>query len=211
MPEMAVENGGPTRRRRASERRREAILEAARACFGERGYAGTTVAAIAERAGVSNGLLYQFFEGKEHLLEVVLADEVRAWVRAMVPRGEAADESAAAALAGMFRRSVAFCRSNPLLPALLSRDRALQPGRLGGAGGADRVHAHRELVASILRRGVEAGEFRADLDVASAADIVCQLQADYSSRAYRRDPDYPDSPALVDAAVRFIHDAVRAR
>lgn len=210
MPEITTENGAPpSRRRQASEQRRQRVLEAARACFGERGYAGTTIAAIAERADVSNGLLYQFFESKEHLLEVVLAEVVREWVRAMVPRGATGDESAAQALEGMFRRSVAFCRSNPLLPALLSRDRGLQPGRMRWAG-TDRVQPHRDLVASILRRGVAAGEFRADLDVASVADIVCQLHADYSSRAYRRDPAFPDSPALVDAAVRFIRDAVRA-
>ena len=73
-----------------------------------------------------------------------------------------------------------------------------------------RVQPHRDLVASILRRGIQAGEFCADLDVASVADVICQLQSDYSGRAYRRDPAFPDSPEIIDAAVRFILDAVRA-
>ena len=64
--------------------------------------------------------------------------------------------------------------------------------------------------AGAVKRGIEAGEFKRDLDVPAVADLVCQLQADYSARAYRRDPDYPDSPALIDAATRFIRDAVRA-
>ena len=78
MPEVAEETipaGG--RRRRDSEARRQRILAAARSCFGRDGYAKTTVAAIAERAGVSNGLLYQFCESKEHLLQVVLEDVIR--------------------------------------------------------------------------------------------------------------------------------------
>ncbi len=196
----------PARRREASEERRQRILEAARSCFGELGFAGATVGEIARRAGVSNGLLYQFFRNKEHLFEVVLGEIIRDWVRAMVPRE--ADESAGAALEGMLRRSVDFCRAHPLLPALLRGERGLQLSRIQGAS-RDRVQPHRDLVASILRRGIEAGEFRADLDVASVADVICQLQSDYSGRAYRRDPAFPDSPEIIDAAVRFMLDAVR--
>ena len=36
---------------------------------------------------------------------------------------------------------------------------------------------------------------------ASVADVICQLQSDYSGRAYRRDPAFPDSPEIIDAAV----------
>ncbi len=210
MPEVAKETipaGG--RRRRDSEARRQRILAAARSCFGRDGYAKTTIAAIAERAGVSNGLLYQFCESKEHLLQVVLEEVIRDWVRAMVPRDRPAGATAANALEAMFRRSVEFCRNNPLLPALLSRDQTLGLQRVQLAG-ASRVQPHRELVASILREGIDSGEFRADLDVASVADVICQLQADYSSRAYRRESHYPDTPELIDAAVRFVLDAVRA-
>jgi AcrR family transcriptional regulator len=206
MPDSAAE-ADRTRtgnRQLASVLRRRRILDAARACFGEAGFAATTVAAIAERAGVSNGLLYQFFRNKEHLFEVVLEEVIRDWVRAMLPRDEA---TASQALEGMFRRSVEFCRTHPLLPALVTRDGALPVRRIQAAG-PGRVQAHRDLVASLLRRGIEAGEFAADLDVPSVADLICQLQADYSSRAYRRDPSYPITPALLDAAVRFIREAV---
>jgi AcrR family transcriptional regulator len=202
--------GGPAgRRREESERRRQSILAAARRCFGRDGYAGATVARIAEEAGVSNGLLYQFFRNKDHLFEVVLKDVVRDWVRALVPRPEE-EASPADALEGMLRRSVEFCRTHPLLPALLSRDPALQLQRIAMAS-ADRIEPHRALVASILRRGIAAGEFRADLDVPSVADLICQLHSDYSRRAYADDPRFPATPALIDAAVRFVHDAVRAR
>jgi len=197
-----------TGRKAGSAQRRLRILEAARACFGEAGFAGATIGAIAERARVSNGLLYQFFRSKEHLFEVVLREIIVDWVRALVPR-DAALESAAAALEGMFRRSVEFCRRHPLLPALLRGDRELQLSRIRAAG-RDRVQPHRDLVAKLLRRGIEAGEFKRDLDVAAVADVICQLQADYSARAYRRDPEFPDTPAIIDAATRFIRDAVRA-
>jgi len=204
---VSVEKTEPAGRQAGSQERRRRILGAARACFGEAGFAGATVGAIAERAGVSNGLLYQFFRNKEHLFEVVLREVIVDWVRAMVPR-DAAGETPSQALEGMFRRSVEFCRAHPLLPALLRGDAGLELSRIREAG-RDRVQPHRDLVASLLRRGIEAGEFKADLEVASAADVICQLQADYSARAYRRDPRYPDSPAIIDGAIRFIVDAVR--
>ena len=51
---------------------RAAILNAAAACFAGKGYAGTGVAEICERAGISKGALYYHFESKEAIfLELV--------------------------------------------------------------------------------------------------------------------------------------------
>jgi AcrR family transcriptional regulator len=55
-----------TRRRRKAERPQE-ILEAAFAEFSRNGYATTTLEQIAERAGVTKGTIYVYFENKEHL------------------------------------------------------------------------------------------------------------------------------------------------
>jgi len=55
-----------TRRRRKAERPHE-ILEAAFVQFSRNGYATTTLDAIAERAGVTKGTIYVYFENKEHL------------------------------------------------------------------------------------------------------------------------------------------------
>ena len=48
--------------------RREMLLGSALELFAERGYAGTSVKAITQRAGVSQGLLYVHFENKQALL-----------------------------------------------------------------------------------------------------------------------------------------------
>src|SRR5215469_6194704 len=54
------------RRRRKAERPGE-ILEAAFTEFARNGYAATTLDQIAERAGVTKGTIYVYFENKEHL------------------------------------------------------------------------------------------------------------------------------------------------
>jgi len=61
-----LETHTETRRRRKAERPHE-ILEAAFLEFSRNGYALTTLDAIAERAGVTKGTIYVYFENKEHL------------------------------------------------------------------------------------------------------------------------------------------------
>jgi AcrR family transcriptional regulator len=56
---------------RAADRRggaREAIVEAAIDCFYERGYDGTSVQDVVERAGVTKGAFYHHFTKKDELL-----------------------------------------------------------------------------------------------------------------------------------------------
>jgi AcrR family transcriptional regulator len=51
----------------SSEERRAAIISAVRKVFAERGFHGTTTRALAEAAGVSEGLLFKHFPNKEAL------------------------------------------------------------------------------------------------------------------------------------------------
>ncbi|MEV6968766.1 helix-turn-helix domain-containing protein [Hamadaea sp. NPDC051192] len=59
-------------RKRDPERTRERILDAALAEFGEHGYAGARISAIASRAGVNQQLISYYFEGKEGLYRAVV-------------------------------------------------------------------------------------------------------------------------------------------
>ena len=66
-------------RMRAESRAR--IVDAALHLFAEHGYDGTSVRMIAERAGVSPGLLYHYFPAKEALLRALFEatmEDVRA-------------------------------------------------------------------------------------------------------------------------------------
>jgi AcrR family transcriptional regulator len=55
------------RKRSTAEERREAVIEAAIAEFGEHGYDATSTAAIAKRAGISQPYIYALFPDKETL------------------------------------------------------------------------------------------------------------------------------------------------
>lgn len=53
------------------ERKREQILQAAEALFFRKGYAGTTIADICERLGVTKPFLYYYFSNKNEIFETL--------------------------------------------------------------------------------------------------------------------------------------------
>lgn len=60
------------RRELQAQERREQLLDVALKLFGEVGVRGTTIKMLAEKAGVSQGLIYHYFESKEDLLRQVV-------------------------------------------------------------------------------------------------------------------------------------------
>lgn len=67
---------------------RERVMAAAEAIFAESGFRGATMAAIAERAGISTGNVYRYFASKEELFETLFpesfADELMRLLRKRV-------------------------------------------------------------------------------------------------------------------------------
>ena len=67
-PAGAAGSAPPVRRRLTAEARKSSILAAARRAFSETGdMNGTTIKLIAERSGISEGVIYRHFESKDQL------------------------------------------------------------------------------------------------------------------------------------------------
>jgi AcrR family transcriptional regulator len=64
--------------------KRAAIMEAALALFVERGFHGTAVPQIAERAGVGAGTIYRYFDSKEALVNAIYRERKLAFARAVL-------------------------------------------------------------------------------------------------------------------------------
>src|SRR5919109_5028362 len=58
--------------RLSSEERRQAIVDAVKGVFAEKGFDGTTTRELANAAGVSEALLYKHFPSKESLYAAML-------------------------------------------------------------------------------------------------------------------------------------------
>jgi AcrR family transcriptional regulator len=76
-----------SRREELGVESRRKIVEAAAALMAERGFAGTSIAAVSQRSGLPSGSIYWHFESKEALLGVVVEEGARQWFDAL-PVGE---------------------------------------------------------------------------------------------------------------------------
>ncbi len=71
--------GGKRSDKRVVTDKREAILDAALELFVERGFFGTAVPEIADRAGVGAGTIYRYFESKEALVNAIYRQQKTQW------------------------------------------------------------------------------------------------------------------------------------
>lgn len=151
----------PTRQRRKQARPQE-LLDAALGLFVERGFAATRMEEVAALAGVSKGTLYIYYASKEDLLKAVirerLSNEIE--VGAAVVAGHAGAYADLlrklveqwwlrvydSPTSGVFKLIITEVRSFPDISAYYHRE-VVEPGK--------------QLIGSVLERGIAAGEFRA--------------------------------------------------
>jgi AcrR family transcriptional regulator len=121
----------PVRRRLTAEARKKSILEAARSAFSETGdMNGTTIRAIAEKGGISEGVIYRHFESKDQLFIEAVVEPLRDAVDALVAATEVVDrdepltpERRVEAMQGLYRQLIATLEEVlPLLGLVLFGD-----------------------------------------------------------------------------------------
>ena len=88
-------------RERQAEATRQQLVDVARQLFTERGYAGTSIEDIVERAGVARGALYHHFPGKDALFAVVYQVVQAEVAAAVVAAALTADDPAQAVYNGL--------------------------------------------------------------------------------------------------------------
>lgn len=96
MSNPASAEGAPPRTRRLSAAdRRRSILHAARKAFSDTGdMSGTTMRTIADRAGISEGVIYRHFESKDQLFYEAVVEPLREAVDSLVAATEVVDRDA---------------------------------------------------------------------------------------------------------------------
>jgi AcrR family transcriptional regulator len=146
------------------QRRKDArpaeILDAALACFKERGFAATRLEDVAAKAGVTKGTIYLYYPSKEELFKAV----VRGALVPNIERLEAAmDESGsvAALLKQLFTVWIQHIIPSPvsIIPKLVIAEASNFP-ELARFYLETAVHRGLRLITAVLRRGIASGEFR---------------------------------------------------
>jgi AcrR family transcriptional regulator/predicted DNA-binding transcriptional regulator AlpA len=140
------------------ERRREEILQAAFEVFSAQGYHNTTMDDIAEKAGVSKGTCYQYFEGKE---EIFVATVERS-VENLLEEADAASSGARDAAVRLGIKGLTFMAKyrdvQLMFMGLVSE--SLSGNRRLREKGEEAFSRLAEYLARDIARGIEEGVFR---------------------------------------------------
>jgi AcrR family transcriptional regulator len=148
--------------------RRDRVLAAAAVLFARWGFDKTSVDDIAREAGISKGAVYLEFPGKEELFRAVLYRELGRHMEDWLRRFEA--DPGEWSFARMFQHSLAAIQANPLVRALMTRDRRVFGSFLRADG---------ELFAAVISTRTElfeqlqkAGAMREDIPAPVIAYLV---------------------------------------
>ncbi|CUR47779.1 TetR/AcrR family transcriptional regulator [Alloalcanivorax xenomutans] len=184
-------------------RTRSRILEAAQALVAEGGYAAAGMPAVAQRAEVSTGLLYRYFQSKTDLFDQVFRrasqHEIDICAEAAAVAGDARERVARVAET-FSRRALKGWR---LAYALLAEpvDRTIE---------FDRLHfrePYRAIFAGIIRDGIAAGEI-AEQDAQLLATAIVGGIAETLVGPLSQRPAPEQETALVESVKRFCVQAV---
>jgi len=162
----------PPRWQRRKEARPGEIVAAALEVFVERGFAAAKLADVARRAGVTKGTLYLYFDSKEALFKAV----VRETIVPVIAQGEALARSFTGSARELLERLVReywrLVGETALagIPKLMMAEAATFPELTRFYYDEVVTRGHR-LMAGVIERGIENGEFRS-VDVKVAAKLA---------------------------------------
>jgi TetR/AcrR family transcriptional regulator, repressor for uid operon len=152
------------------EARRREILDAAQACFVQKGFHATTMAEICAAADISPGGLYRYFPSKEAIIAAMAEDE-RQLASDAFRQVVAAEDflGALSALCDHFVEAYAEPRHAALMAELMAE--ALRNPDFAAAARETQMRL-REDVAAMLRTGQAAGHVEPGLDAEQAAGLL---------------------------------------
>jgi AcrR family transcriptional regulator len=179
---------------------KERILRAAAELFMERGFGGTTVREIGERAEVGQSSLYHHAHSKNQLLRELHDGFVREQFESLeqVIASETSPTTQLRGLIGVIMTSVHTSR--PVVTVYLRESYALsEEDREEVRHQRDKVYS---MVDSVLTRGVTSGEFRQNLDIHLTRLAILGM-CNWTYQWYR-----PDGPQDMDEISEQFADLV---
>ncbi|WP_218009987.1 TetR/AcrR family transcriptional regulator [Actinomadura kijaniata] len=202
-PRPAARRDAPLPRRRDDGRardRRSEILLAALEVFGELGYRGATLAAVAERAGLTQQGLLHHFPGKESLLVAMLGLREHLDTLRMLAEGAAAPR---------LEHIEQLAEYNATRPGVVQTFTVLAAESVTDGHPArdyfvERYARLRTLGADALRAEL-GGDLPGGVAPEEAAALLLAVQ-DGAQLQWLLDPDAVDLPALVRAFTRLLRE-----
>jgi len=182
----------------------------AREGFAEFGFAGTSLAELARRVGLTKASLLHHFESKEALylsaLAQTVADLGRLVIEAGFDRGSHLER-----LDRLGETVVDYLGEHPAAASLLLSE-LIGRGPFGQGDGAAQVDATLRAVATFLQSGMDAGVFAEQSPQQLTMSIVGVHLVYFAAREVTRSfvGEDPVAPAMLETRRRAVREQVRA-
>src|ERR1700691_6134461 len=194
-------------RERQAEATRQQLVDVARQLFTERGYAGTSIEDIVERAGVARGALYHHFPGKDALFAVVYQVVQAKVASAVVAAALTADDPAQAVYAGLSAFLDACLEPEFRQIVVLDSVPVLQRQAWEGGSTEQSEHAELDMLSQVLTP--LAAAYLPGLDMEALAHVA--LGGLYGAALYiARSPEPSTARAAADVVLDTLITGLRS-
>lgn len=188
-----------------TDEKRQAIIDAAKAAFGDMGYERASMSAIARIAGTSKQTLYGYFESKEHLFSVMMVEALTSKAEALF-YGLLHDDgrSVQVILEAFGRDYIDFINSNEIMSVTRV---VVSTGGIGDLG--RHLYAQGPMrgwsaMADSLERWAQSGQLNIAKPLVAALHFKGLLEAgSVEARLYGAEPSMPRDEAVAEAVRVF--------
>jgi AcrR family transcriptional regulator len=201
-----------------SEEKRNKIIESAATEFAEHGFASANINRIAEKAGVSIGSMYKYFENKEDLYLKIIhfsVEKMKSILDVIIEsEGELLNK-----IEMIISAIQSYSRSNIYLNKLYIEMTTESYSELVWKIASDMEGVSAELYASLIKKAQDAGTVRRDIDPKMSAffldNLFILLQFSYSCEYYKErlkmfagEDIFENDDLVAEQLIKFIKGAL---
>ncbi|NLV36071.1 MAG: TetR/AcrR family transcriptional regulator [Clostridiaceae bacterium] len=200
-----------------SGEKRQKILDVAIAEFSERGFESANVNSIAQKAGISVGSIYKYFENKENLFLTVIHFAVET-LRDVLKEIMQSEDDLESRIEKIIRAIQSRTRDNVQLTKLYNEMTTENRSSLVWKIASEMENTTAGLYASFIKQAQEAGEVKDDVDPNAFAffldNLFLLLQFSYACEYYKermkiyiREDIFDNDDLVVEQLMKFIRGA----
>lgn len=200
--------------------KRARVIDSATKEFAKKGYHDASIGSIADKAGISVGSIYKYFENKQDLFLTII-DESISRVETLLLGLAKADEDVMIKVEKILREIISVSREDEVLIKLYNSMTTINDKKLARQFATEMEKITAEVYTEAIREGQENGEIRKDIDPGIAAflidDLFMSLQFSFASDYYvQRFKVYCGEDAIekdefvIREVLKFIKSALKA-
>lgn len=200
--------------------KRARVIDSATKEFAKKGYHDASIGSIADKAGISVGSIYKYFENKQDLFLTII-DESISRIETLLLGLAKADEDVMIKVEKILREIISVSREDEVLIKLYNSMTTINDKKLARQFATEMEKITAEVYTEAIREGQENGEIRKDIDPGIAAflidDLFMSLQFSFASDYYvQRFKVYCGEDAIekdefvIREVLKFIKSALKA-